>query len=119
MKKKIIIIAVFLCVIVFLSGFVLGRITKTDKKKYDFLNAYKMGWSRCIQRHIGSTSDFYDSYIYGKQYNDRFNSNKEAFFAGYYDAYVFIFHVELTGEEKQFIDEMLDREISLYFGDQK
>ena len=60
-------------------------------------------------------SALYDDYYLGRNYENRFKSEKEAFETGYYDSFVYINHGEPSEEEKEIIDRLLDYEISLYF----
>ena len=68
-----------------------------------------------MQGRFGGSSDLYDDYYLGRNYGNRFKSEKDAFVTGYYDSFVYINHGEPSAEEKEIIDRLLDHEISLYF----
>ena len=83
MSKKKIVFVVSICVVIFFSGFLVGRIsligqgngiTTSVSKQTQYREAYTKGWVYYYNRRASDPSQYYNAYVYGRNFNQKFNS---------------------------------------------
>ena len=125
-NKKVILVAV--CLLIFFFGFLLGRITKTEQNsKYNltasiseesaYRDAYAKGWICYMNWKMSDPPQYYSSYVYGRKYNNTFTSNRDAFYAGFDDAFYTDYNRDPIAEIDSSIIERREKDYSAYYGE--
>ena len=123
--KKVIMVVIGL--LIFFCGFFLGRITKTERatnsnstasisEEAAYQDAYAKGWICYMNWRRSDPPQYYNSYIYGKQYKNSFTSIREAFFAGFDDAFYTDWNRDPSEEWDSGAIQKRESEFGAYFG---